>query len=363
MHKNYLARYGRIVYTFATLRGLVKVTYKDAGVDLKKVKDAQRTIGGLVSATHRLREGVLSGHGHYAGLIEIGENRVLALHTDGVGTKVLVAQMARRFDTIGIDCIAMNVNDIICVGAEPIAFVDYIALRQADEKLTHEIMKGLVTGAEEAQVAIVGGETAVMPDLIAGNKQAFDLAGTALGIANKNELVLGDKIQMGDVIVGVESNGLHSNGFTLARKVLLRRYKIWQRVKELGSTLADELLKPTRIYVRPVMEVLKGAEVHGLAHITGGAFTKLTRLNENIMFKLDNMPEPQQIFKLLQTLAGINDKEMYRTFNMGIGFCAIVPDANVDHVMQTFKSYGIKSFVIGTIADGKGVYIGRTRIA
>ncbi len=342
----------------------MKITYKDAGVDLKKVKTTHKTIEGLISATHQFKEGILSGYGHYAGLIEVGNNKVLALHTDGVGTKVLVAQMAGRFDTIGIDCIAMNANDVICVGAEPIAFVDYIALKKPDEKLTHEIVKGLVEGAREAGVAIVGGETAIMPEVITGNKQAFDLAGTIVGMADKDRLVLGNKIEIGDVIVGVESNGLHSNGFSLARKVLLRKYRIGQKIKELKSTLADELLRPTRIYVKPVMEVLsKTTGVHGLAHITGGAFIKLTRLQKNVRFNLNGMPKPLPIFKLIQTYAKINDREMYSTFNMGIGFCVIAPNNIADDIIKIFGKHDMRSSIIGKIDDGKGVYIGKLRIS
>jgi len=341
----------------------VKTTYKDVGIDLKKVKIAHKVLGRLISTTHRFKEGILSGYGHYAGLIEIGNNKVLALHTDGVGTKVLIAQMVGRFDTVGIDCIAMNVNDVICIGAQPVAFVDYIAIKKPDEQLMIEIMNGLVKGAREAGVAIVGGETAVMPDVISGNKKAFDLAGTVIGMVDKNRLVMGDKIKTGDAIVGVESNGLHSNGFTLARKILLRKYRIGQDIKELNNTLANELLRPTRIYVKPVMEILNEIEIHGLAHITGGAFTKLTRLHGDVSFKLDDMPEPQPIFKLLRTHAKINDKEMYSTFNMGIGFSVIVPDNAADAVIKIFKKYNLRSSVVGKIAGGKGVYINKVRLA
>jgi len=338
----------------------VKITYKDAGVDIKKVKSAHKTIERLISATHGFRQGILSGYGHYAGLIEIGSNKVLALHTDGVGTKVLVAQMAKRFDTIGVDCIAMNVNDVICVGAEPVAFVDYLALRKPDEKLTQEVTRGLVEGARQAGVAIVGGETAVMPDIIKGDNQAFDLAGTVLGITDKDKLVLGDKIEVGDIIIGVESNGLHSNGYTLARKVLLRKYGIREKVKELDHTIGDELLRPTRIYVKPVMEILD--EVHGLAHITGGAFTKLTRLNNNVGFHLDTMPEPPPIFKLIQKHARINDKEMYSTFNMGIGFCIITQKNVEDAIVSTFRKHNMRASIVGRVKEDKGIYIDRTRL-
>ena len=339
----------------------LKIKYKDAGVDLAKIKNAHKTIKNLISDTHKFKTGILSGYGHYASLLEIGNNKVIAMHTDGVGTKVLIAQMAGRFNTVGIDCIAMNVNDVICVGAEPIAFVDYIAVRKANEKLVQEIMKGLVEGARQADVAIVGGETAVMPDVITGYEQAFDLAGTVIGIADKQKLVLGNKISYDDIIIGVESNGLHSNGYSLVRKVLLHKYKIRQKISELGSTLAEELLRPTRIYVKPVLEILKSVEVHGLAHITGGAFTKLTRLTK-FGFKLDSMPEPHEIFKLIQKHAKINDREMYRTFNMGIGFCIIVPRDAEDAVVQVFRRHDMRCSVIGKIDDTKGVYIGKLKI-
>ncbi len=341
----------------------MRIRYKDAGVDLAKMRRAHETIEGLISATHRFNRSIISGYGHYAGLIEM-DGDVLAIHTDGVGTKVLVAQMAGRFDTVGIDCVAMNVNDIICVGAKPTAFVDYIAVRKANERLVRQITKGLVKGAKEAGVAIVGGETAVMPDVISGynDETAFDLAGTVIGIAKKKELIMGDKIAAGDVIVGVESNGLHSNGYSLARKVLLRRYRIDERVKELGHELGAEMLRPTRIYVRPVLEVLKNIKVHGLAHITGGAFTKLTRLNKKFGFEFESMPEPPAVFRLIQRHAGISEKEMYRTFNMGVGFCLIVPRGAEDKVMRVFRRHKMRSSVVGRVGARSGIYIGRLRL-
>jgi len=366
MHKNCLFITIRHPESFIELGNLVNsltITYKDAGVDRAKVKITHKTVENLISETHRLRTGILSGYGHYAGLLEIGNNKVIAIHTDGVGTKVLIAQMVRRFDTVGIDCVAMNVNDIICVGAEPIAFVDYIAVRKANEKLVQEIVKGLVEGAKQAGIAIVGGETAVMTDVITGYDKAFDLAGTVIGIAEKGKLVLGNKIAFDDIIVGVGSNGLHSNGYSLVRKVLLRKYKIKQKVSEIGSTLADELLKSTRIYVKPMLEILKSMEVHGLAHITGGAFTKLTRLTDRFGFELNSMPEPHEIFKLIQKHAKISDREMYSTFNMGVGLCVIVPKGIEDAVTVLFKRYGMKSSVIGKVGYTRGVYVDKLRIA
>lgn len=340
----------------------MKITYSNAGVDVRKIKKAHQGIGSLISATHSLRKGVISGYGHYAGLIEIADGKVLALHTDGVGTKVLVAQIAKRYNTIGIDCVAMNVNDIICVGAEPLAFVDYIALKKIDKELTDQITEGLVKGAKEAGIAIVGGETAVMPDVISGTNNAFDLAGTVVGVTSKDKLILGSKIKPGDVIVGLESNGLHSNGFSLVRKVLLKKFKIRQKLKELGTNLADELLRPTRIYVKPVMEIIKDVDVHGLAHVTGGAFTKLSRLNSNVSYRLDRMPEPPAVFKLVQKHAGITKKEMYSTFNMGIGFCVITNEADVDNVMKICKANKIKSSIIGEVSGGSGVFLNEIKL-
>jgi len=330
-------------------------TYRDAGVDVSKIRTAQKSIGEIISVTHKLLATgrVVSGFGHYAGLIKLG-SELVALHSDGVGTKVLVAQLMNRFDTVGIDCVAMNVNDVICVGAQPVGFVDYVALRQPNEKLLQEIAKGLVEGAKQAQMAIVGGETAVLPDVIAGDENAFDLAGTVMG-AVKGRPILGDAIKPGDVILGVESSGLHSNGYTLARKVLLSKYSVDDNADHLVQTVGEELLIPTRIYVRPVMEMLKKKiRVHGLANITGGSFTKLPRLNAMVRYDLDGLPAPMGIFRQIQVDGGIDSKEMYRTFNMGIGFCVIAPKASTDDIISVFAKYKIRCNTVGRIEKGRG---------
>jgi phosphoribosylformylglycinamidine cyclo-ligase len=336
------------------------MTYRDAGVDVNKIRIAQKSIGDIISTTHKLLAAgkVVSGFGHYAGLIKLGSN-VLALHSDGVGTKVLVAQLMHRFDTVGIDCIAMNVNDIICVGAQPVGFVDYVALKQPNEHLLGEIAKGLVAGAKQSQMAIVGGETAVLPDLIAGDgENAFDLAGMVMGIV-KGKPILGAAIRPGDVILGVESSGLHSNGYTLARKVLLSKYSVDDNADHLVQTVGEELLIPTRIYVRPVMEILKKKiKVHGLAHITGGSFTKLNRLSTRVGYILDDLPPPATgIFKQIQVDGQIETKEMYRTFNMGIGFCVIAPKASVDSITRMFKKYKMQCKPVGITEKGNGEVI------
>lgn len=332
------------------------MTYRDAGVDIKKVRTAQNSIGEIVSLTHNLLPTgkVISGFGHYAGLIKLGSN-IIALHSDGVGTKVLVAQLMNRFDTVGIDCVAMNVNDVICVGAQPIGFIDYVALKQPNEWLLEQIAKGLVEGARHAQVAIVGGETAVLPDIITGeDENAFDLAGMVMGLA-KDKSLMGSRIKPDDVILGVESSGLHSNGYTLARKVLLSKYSLDDNAEYLIRTVGEELLIPTRIYVRPTMEILKRKiRIHGLAHITGGSFTKLPRLNANVRYVLEDLPPATGIFKQIQVDGEIDAKEMYRTFNMGIGFCIIAPKTSADSIMDIFEKYKMHCLQIGRIDYGNG---------
>ena len=342
-------------------------SYSKAGVDLDRVKRAHSIIASLIESTYKLREGlfgrIIKGAGHYAALIDIGSGKALALHADGVGTKVLIAQLMDRYDTVGMDCVAMNVNDLICVGAEPIALIDYLAMEKSDEEMVAEIVKGLVKGAKMAGIAIIGGETAIMPGVIKGaiEGKGFDLAGLSIGVVETDKLILGNKIQVRDVVIGVKSSGIHSNGLTLARKVLLEHagLKINQYIDELGCTLGEELLRPTLIYVKPVLELLKkNLEIHGLAHITGGSFTKLMRLTpQGLGFKLDNMPEPQPIFKLIQRLGGISNWEMYRTFNMGVGFCVIAPSHVADEVIRTFRAHGYEAQQIGKVIDKPGVEI------
>jgi len=303
---------------------------------------------------------VTSGFGHYAGLVKLA-NQTIALHADGVGTKVIIAQMMNKFNTVGIDCVAMNVNDAICVGAQPVAFIDYIALRHPNEWLVQEITKGLVKGAQQSKMAIVGGETAVLQDVIAGDSEnAFDLAGMVMGVVRRSGPILGDMIKPGDIIFGVESSGLHSNGYTLARKVLLSKYSVEDNASHLIQTVGEELLIPTRIYVRPVIEILKKRiRVHGLANITGGGFTKLPRLNTKVRYVFDNLPVPTGIFKQIQIEGNIENREMYRTFNMGIGFCLVAPKASTDHIISVFEKYKMHCYTVGRIERGRGEVIAR----
>ena len=340
----------------------MSLTYRKAGVDISKIKQSQKTIGRLIASTHKLQKKakITHGFGHYAGIVEIPGGKILATHTDGVGTKVVIANMMKKYNTIGIDCIAMNVNDIICIGATPISFVDYIAANKNDQQIFKEIVKGLVTGAKKSAMPIVGGETAIMPDVIEGKGFAFDLAGMVVGLVEKKEMVLGNKIKTGDIIIGANSTGIHSNGYSLARKALLTKYSVKDKIKGVG-TIGNELLKPTEIYTNPILEIIKKCKINGLAHITGGAFTKLLRLKK-IGYEIDNLPKIPPIMGLVEE-QGVKPEEMYKTFNMGVGFCVIAPKEEATKIRSTFKKYKISSQEIGQITSKKGVFVNSIKIA
>ena len=338
------------------------ITYKKAGVDISEIKKSQRAIGKLIESTHNLQKmaKITHGFGHYAGIVEIPGGKLLATHTDGFGTKVIISNMLKRYDTIGIDCIAMNVNDIICIGATPISFVDYIAANKNDQKIFKQIVSGLVKGAKKSAMPIVGGETAIMSDLISGKGFGFDLAGMVVGMLSKKEMVLGNKIKTNDVIIGIQSSGLHSNGYSLARKALLTKYSVKDKIKDVGN-LGNALLRPTEIYVKPVLEALKKCQINGLAHITGGSFTKLLRLKQ-IGYHLDSMPKTPALMQLIED-TGVKNEEMYKTFNMGIGFCIITPENQVKNIHKIFNKHKMKSYEIGRISKNKGVFINKLKIA
>src|SRR5262249_41195529 len=258
-----------------------------------------------------------------------------------------VAEMLHRYDTIGIDCVAMNVNDAICVGAEPISFLDYIALERASPEVLEQIAEGLYAGAELAGVSIIGGEISQLPDVIRGQTPGggLDLVGMCAGIVPLDRVIIGAQVTPGDVILGVRSSGVHSNGLTLARKALFEvgGLKPDQHVPRLGTTVGEELLRPTDIYVRPIMDLLNTQRVpiRALVHITGDGFLNLARIKAAVGFELDGLPEPQPIFGLIQELGHVPGTEMYQVFNMGIGFCVIVPDdpAVLRAVEQTFARH------------------------
>lgn len=312
-------------------------------VDVKKVRGIQSKLWERIKGTFNLPKGAKLPpiFGHYGGVFQVG-NEQLVIHCDGVGTKVLVAQELNKYDSVGIDAIAMNVNDILCLGAGPLVGVDYVALAKEDDKLMDELVEGLVKGAEQSNCAIIGGETAIVPDLLHDEK-SFDLTFTVVGKV-RDKIITGEDSQVGDVLIGLESSGLHSNGYTLARKVL--------DIKKWGK----EMLEPTKIYVKPMLELLSKHEVHGMAHITGGAFSKLTRLNKNVGFLLNSMPKLSGIFEELYKSVG-DTQEMYRTFNCGIGFVLVVKKEDETKIHEFFKAHSLASHTIGKVVDKPGVFL------
>jgi len=345
--------------------------YARAGVDLFRVRTIQNSLAGLLSPTFESRKGKFGeptiGIGHYAGLIDIGGNRLLAMHTDGVGTKVLVAQEMRKFDTVGIDCVAMTVNDLICLGAEPVALLDYLALEKEDDELVSQLSRGLVVGATDAGAAIVGGETAIVGDLLKGiDGYGFDLVSMGVGVVKKSKLIDGGGIQEGDAVVGIASSGLHSNGYTLARRIVSGK-NMDEEVGELRETIGEALLKPTKIYVKPTLDAIRRREIHGIAHITGGAFTKLPRLvgDRKLQFRLSRLEgsSAPPIFGFLKREGRLSEKEMFRTFNMGVGLCIVTPKREVDGVLRDYEKLGFDGWQIGEVRRGEGVVVGTMRIA
>jgi phosphoribosylformylglycinamidine cyclo-ligase len=321
-------------------------TYAKAGVDFRKEDRAVKSISKWVCKTFKFREGklgsVMENFGLFANLIDMGDY-ALAICMDGVGSKVLVAQEMQKYNTVGIDLVAMNVNDLVCVGADPVCMVDYLAMQKMDDEIAKEISIGIYEGANQAGISIVGGETASLPDMIMGvEDRGFDLAGTAIGVVCREDIITGRDIKPGDAVLGIASNGIHSNGLTLARKVLPKN--MWMN-----------LLTPTRIYVNEVKTLVNEFEILGLANITGGGILNLTRITKN-GFLLDNMPEPQMVFKKIQELGKISDEEMYRTFNMGIGLCAVVREGESGKILEKYgKEFGLSR--IGTTTEGKDVKI------
>ncbi len=310
-------------------------TYAKAGVDIKKEEDVVSAILNVVEFEEEK--------------VEV-EGKKFVLCTDGVGSKVIVANEMKKWDTIGIDCIAMNANDCLVLGAKPLAFVDYLAMEKMDVEKAKEIAKGLKKGADEAGIKIIGGETATLPEIIKG----FDLAGTCLGIVEKEF----KEMREGDVIIGLRSSGLHSNGYTLARKVFKNHgYSFHDEIEEIG-VIGYELLKPTKIYVKEILELWKNVEVKGIAHITGGGLKKLYRIRKNVCFYLDDIFEPQPIFKIIQKLGNVSNEEMYRTFNMGMGMAVVVEKREADEALQILNKY-TEAKIVGKIKEGKGVEVAK----
>ncbi|HEU19556.1 MAG TPA: phosphoribosylformylglycinamidine cyclo-ligase [Deltaproteobacteria bacterium] len=330
------------------------VSYKDAGVDIDKAASFVEQIKPLIKATSRKE--VLGNIGNYGGLFHLDTEKykspVLVSATDGVGTKLKIAQLMDKHDTVGIDLVAMNTNDLIVQGAEPLFFLDYIATGKLDVEKSVKIIEGIAQGCTESGCALIGGETAEMPGFYDENE--YDLAGFCVGIVEREKVIDGSEIRVGDQIIGMASNGIHSNGFSLARKVLfdLEKLTVNDMVEGLDHSIGEELLRPTRIYVKSILNLIKNFTIKGIIHITGGGF-------------IDNIPriipEPCQavikihsweippIFTIIQERGNIDDMEMVRVFNMGIGMMIVVSEKDSEEIMERLEMLGEKAYLIGSV--------------
>ncbi len=318
-----------------------QLTYKDSGVDIKKADAFIGAIKGLVRSTRQ--PGVMDRTRAFGSLFELGKFKrpVLVSSTDGVGTKLLVASLVGKHDTIGIDLVAMNVNDVLCVGAKPLFFLDYVACGRVDKKVLVDVMKGIAEGCRQAGCALIGGETAEMPGMY--KPEDYDLAGFTVGVVEKSRIIDGTKIAVGDVVIGLPSSGAHSNGYSLLRRVFTpveqKRY-------------AKLILEPTRIYVKNILPLVGKFDIHGMAHNTGGAFyEKLTKcLPEKFALRIQKGSWPMPgIFELVHKKANIAERELYRTFNMGIGFIVIARRKDAAGIQAALKKTGMPSYVIGSV--------------
>lgn len=327
------------------------ITYKKSGVDIEKAGIFKNKIKSL--ARESFRPEVLRDIGGFGSFFSFPKDKykepVLVSSSDGVGTKLKIAGLVNKHDTIGIDAVAMNVNDILCVGAEPLFFLDYISYSKADPGVLIDVVKGLNHGCIEAGCSLVGGETAQMPGMY--KQGEYDVAGFCVGVVERKNVIDGAGISARDVVIGIESSGLHSNGYSLVRKVFSKRELVGY---------SKELLTPTRIYVKPILSLLRskgyGLRVKGIAHITGGAFyDKVARIlpdNINVRINKNSWPVPK-IFKLIQNKGGISDREMYHTLNMGVGLVLIVNPKVKEAVISALAGFNLKSWIIGEVTNGK----------
>lgn len=331
-------------------------SYKEAGVDVTAGYKSVELMKSYVQSTYT--QGVIGDLGGFGGLfapdIANMKKPILVSGTDGVGTKLKLAFLMNKHDTIGQDCVAMCVNDIVCCGAKPLFFLDYMSLWKNIPEMVATIVKGVTDGCKLAGCALVGGETAEMPGLYAENE--YDLAGFSVGIVDKEKMINPETIEIGDVVIGLASSGVHSNGFSLVRKVFnvneenLKEYK-----PELGCTLGEALIEPTKIYVKPVLKLLQEVNVKGISHITGGGFYEnMPRmLNEKVALNIDkNSYEVPAIFRLIQKEGNIPERDMYNTFNMGIGMAIIVSKEEKERALQILKEAGETAYVIGEVVEG-----------
>lgn len=320
------------------------ITYKQSGVDIKKANTFVDWIGHYAkSLKNPGRISAKASFGSAFALDKKYREPVLISSTDGVGTKLMVANLAKKHDTVGIDLVAMNVNDILCAGAKPLFFLDYVACGKLDPKVLKDAVKGIVEGCRQAGCSLIGGETAEMPGIYKDDD--YDLAGFAVGIVEKKKIICNKGIKTGDVVVGLTSSGLHSNGYSLARKAL-----------SLGEqkALSHELLKPTKIYVKPVLKALEKFSIKGMAHVTGGAFfEKMAKIvPQGKAFAIDrNAWKVPKIFQIIQRKGRISDKEMFTTFNMGIGFVLVVDKSKGPALVKFFKAQGVNACIMAKVVD------------
>lgn len=332
----------------------MSITYKDAGVDVESGYKAVSLMKAHAEST--FNDKVMQGLGSFGGMYDNGDS-VLVAGTDGVGTKLKAAFALHKHDTIGIDCVAMCANDVVCHGAKPMFFLDYIAMGKLEPPVAADIVKGVAEGCRQAGCALIGGETAEMPDFY--KKGEYDLAGFCVGSVKKDRLVNGRSIKKGDALIGLKSSGLHSNGFSLVRKLIrMEENSLSQHIHMLGRTLGEEILTPTRIYVKTVLELMEQFDIKGAAHITGGGFIEnIPRIMPEGLgaeIKLDSWDMPR-IFDLVISEAKLDTKDAYNTFNMGIGMVLAVSPDIASEVAFAARDLGEDSYVIGSVVEGAGV--------
>lgn len=334
-------------------------SYRDAGVDIDQANSFVESIKPLVRAT--ARQGVVGTIGGFGGLFHLDRdlyrNPLIVSTTDGVGTKLMIAHAMDRHDTVGIDLVAMNVNDLIVQGAEPLFFLDYIATGKLDPQRCRQVVEGISRGCVEAGCALLGGETAEMPQFY--RKDEYDLAGFCVGVVERDNIIDGSGIRLGDRIIGLASSGLHSNGYSLARKVFLQKKKLkyTDSIDGLQGTLGDELLRPTRIYVKTILSLIKSIQVKGIIHITGGGFyDNIPRiLHPSLQARIEkNLWERPAVFDVMRAMGNIKESEMYRVFNMGIGMMVIVKEEDAGDALDRLTSMGETATVIGSIEQRRG---------
>lgn len=337
----------------------MSITYKKAGVDLDEADRFVSMISAMVKTT--FRKEVLTDIGLFAGLFKLDVKKykepILVSGTDGVGTKLKIAFESDRHDTVGIDLVAMCVNDILTLGAEPLFFLDYFATGKLNAHKASQVIKGIVEGCRQAGCALIGGETAELPGFY--KKNEYDLAGFAVGIIEKDKIIDGSEIKEGDAIIGIASSGLHSNGFSLVRKVLfdMGKFKLDQHISELDCSLAEELLKPTKIYVDAYFALKDQVKIKGMAHITGGGIPgnlpRIFPLNITAVIYKDSWQIPP-IFQLIQNIGKISGAEMFKVFNMGIGYIFVLENDHIKKALNILNRKGYKAYLIGNIIKGKG---------